>query len=131
MKKVTFHLMTLVTVVVLTGCQKDTSASSDTKPAIMTSSEIVEFLDDLLLEELQESPQSMTYLGMRERYGEWNDISDSARDKSLDMTKYHLEKVRGIDLSKANNSVRLSVKIFIQQANKDIEGDQKRRPKPI
>ena len=118
MKKVTFYLMTLVTVVLLTGCQKDTSASLNTKPAIMTSSEIVEFLDDLFLEELQESPQSMTYLGMRERYGEWNDISDSARDKSLDMTRQHLEKVIALDLSKANDSVRLSVKMFIQQANK-------------
>ena len=124
MKKVTFYLMTLVTVVLLTGCQKDTSASLNTKPAIMTSSEIVEFLDDLFLEELQESPQSMTYLGMRERYGEWNDISDSARDKSLDMTRQHLEKVRALDLSKANDSVRLSVKMFIQQANKEIEGDR-------
>ena len=66
----------------------------------------------------------MTYLGMRERYDEWNDISDTARNKNLDMTKQHLAKVMAIDLSNANDSVKLSVEMFIQQANQQIEGDQ-------
>ena len=77
MKKINLYLMTLVVLLFSTGCQKDTPASATTTPVIMTSPEIVAFLDDLFLEELRESPQSMTYLGMRERYDEWNDISDT------------------------------------------------------
>ena len=124
MKKINLYLMTLVVLLFSTGCQKDTPASATTTPVIMTSPEIVAFLDDLFLEELRESPQSMTYLGMRERYDEWNDISDTARNKNLDMTKQHLAKVMAIDLSNANASVKLSVEMFIQQANQQIEGDQ-------
>ena len=124
MKKINLYLMTLVVLLFSTGCQKDTPAYATTTPVIMTSPEIVAFLDDLFLEELRESPQSMTYLGMRERYDEWNDISDTARNKNLDMTKQHLAKVVAIDLSNANASVKLSVEMFIQQANQQIEGDQ-------
>ncbi|MDB9734240.1 DUF885 domain-containing protein [Porticoccaceae bacterium] len=124
MKKINLYLMTLVVLLFATGCQKDTLVSAKTTPVIMTSPEIVAFLDNLFLEELRESPQSMTYLGMRERYDEWNDISDTARNKNLDMTKQHLAKVMAIDLSNANDSVKLSVEMFIQQANQQIEGDQ-------
>jgi uncharacterized protein (DUF885 family) len=124
MKKINLYLMTLIVLLFATGCQKDTLVSAKTTPVIMTSPEIIAFLDNLFLEELRESPQSMTYLGMRERYDEWNDISDTARNKNLDMTKQHLAKVMAIDLSNANDSVKLSVEMFIQQANQRIEGDQ-------
>ena len=124
MKNAIFFLMTFVALSFSSGCQKDTSSTLVMKPAAMTSSEIIQFLDDLFLEELRESPQSMTYLGMRERYNEWNDISDAARDKSLDMTRDHLERVMAIDLSRANDSVKLSVKMFIQQSNRALEGDR-------
>ena len=124
MKNAIFCLMTFAVLLCSTGCQKDTSASLAGESTAMTSSEIVQFLDNLFLEELQESPQSMTYLGMRERYNEWNDISDAARDKSLGMTRDHLNRVMAIDLSQANDSVKLSVKMFIQQANKALEGDR-------
>merc|ERR1711965_593197 len=76
------------------------------------------------MERVKESPQYMTYLGMRERYDEWDDNSDRAADKRLQMTRDHLQRVKAIDLTNANNSVKLSVKMFIEQANLSIEANQ-------
>ena len=53
MKKINLYFMTLVVLLFSTSCQKDTPASAATTPVIMTSPEIVAFLDDLFLEELR------------------------------------------------------------------------------
>ena len=113
MKKAFFPLIAIVIFSLPAGCQMDQSESTSTESTVMTSKQVVEFLDQLFMEELQESPQYMTYLGMRERYDEWDDNSDEARDKSLEMTREHLQRVMEIDLSNVDDSVKLSVKMFI------------------
>ena len=124
MKKAFLPLIAIVIFSLPAGCQMDQSESTSTESTVMTSKQVVEFLDQLFMEELQESPQYMTYLGMRERYDEWDDNSDEARDKSLEMTREHLQRVMEIDLSNVDDSVKLSVKMFIEQANKKLEGDR-------
>ncbi len=106
------------------GCHLEDNDFHQGKTNIMTSDQIIELLDDLFMERVKESPQYMTYLGMRERYDEWDDNSDRAADKRLQMTRNHLERVKAIDLTNANNSVKLSVKMFIEQANMSIESNQ-------
>ena len=61
---------------------------------------------------------------MRERYDQWDDNSDRAADKRLQMTRDHLARVKAIDLTNANDAVKLSVKMFIEQANMSIEADR-------
>ena len=94
MKKILIPLLTLICMLLINGCEKTPETSVK-----MGSTEVNEFLDVLFMEELQQSPQSLTYLGLRDRYGEWNDISDKARDASMEMTREHLEKVRRLDLA--------------------------------
>ncbi len=106
------------------GCHLEDNDFHQGKTNIMTSDQIIELLDDLFMERVKESPQYMTYLGMRERYDEWDDNSDIAADRRLQMTRDHLERVKAIDLTNANNSVKLSVKMFIEQANMSIEANQ-------
>ena len=90
----------------------------------MTSDQVIQLLDDLFMEGVKESPQYMTYLGMRERYDQLDDNSDRATDKRLKMTRDHLARVKAIDLINANDAVKLSVKMFIEQANMTIEADR-------
>jgi uncharacterized protein (DUF885 family) len=61
---------------------------------------------------------------MRERYDEWDDNSDIAADKRLQVTLDHLERVKAIDLTNVNDSAKLSVKMFIEQADMSIEADR-------
>ncbi|MDP4752618.1 MAG: DUF885 domain-containing protein [Porticoccaceae bacterium] len=90
----------------------------------MTSEAVVSLLDELFMEELKESPEYMTYLGMRERYDEWDDRSDAARDKQLEMTKRHLAIVKAIDQSNLNDAAKLNIAMFIEQSEQQIEADK-------
>jgi uncharacterized protein (DUF885 family) len=106
------------------GCHLEDKDFHQGKITAMTSDQVIELLDDLFMERVKESPQYMTYLGMRERYDEWDDNSDIAADKRLGMTIDHLERVKAIDLTNVNDSTKLSVKMFIEQANMSIEADR-------
>ena len=112
MKNAFLSLIAMMIFSLSAGCQMDQSESASSESTAMTSQQVVEFLDELFMEELQESPQYMTYLGMRERYDEWDDNSDQARDKSLEMTRNHLQQVMKIDLSNVDASAKLSVKMY-------------------
>ena len=124
MKNAFLSLIAMMIFSLSAGCQMDQPESASSESTAMTSQQVIEFLDELFMEELQESPQYMTYIGMRDRYDEWDDNSDQARDKSLQMTRNHLQQVMKIDLSNVDDSAKLSVKMFIEQAKKRLEGDR-------
>tara|TARA_Y100000992_G_scaffold179973_1_gene121514 strand:- start:1025 stop:2839 length:1815 start_codon:yes stop_codon:yes gene_type:complete len=88
------------------------------------SQNINEILDGFFMELLKVSPESMTYLGIKDRYGEWDDISDDAKDRELEILKSQLKKALKIDLRTASDSEKLSVKMFIDQLERRIEADK-------
>tara|TARA_A100001011_G_scaffold159677_1_gene168067 strand:- start:359 stop:2173 length:1815 start_codon:yes stop_codon:yes gene_type:complete len=88
------------------------------------SQNINEILDDFFMELLKVSPESMTYLGIKDRYGEWDDISDDAKDRELEILRSQLKKALKIDLRTASDSEKLSVKMFIDQLERRIEADK-------
>ena len=113
-------LATLTAVFLLAACNPQEAKPTDP----MTSEAVVALLDELFMEELKESPEYMTYLGMRERYDEWDDRSDAARDKQLEMTKRHLAIVKAIDQSNLNDAAKLNIAMFIEQSEQQIEADK-------
>ena len=113
-------LVTLTAVFLLAPCNPQEAKPTDP----MTSEAVVSLLDELFMEELKESPEYMTYLGMRERYDEWDDRSDAARDKQLEMTKRHLAIVKAIDQSNLNDAAKLNIAMFIEQSEQQIEADK-------
>ncbi|MDC0000597.1 DUF885 family protein, partial [Porticoccaceae bacterium] len=102
----------------LSGCNAKPADSA------LTSEQAISLLDQLFMEELNQSPEYLTYLGMRERYDEWNDISDAASERGLVMTQRHLAQVKAIDTSALNASAKLSVRMFIEQSEQSIAGHQ-------
>ena len=124
MKYLLSRLILVLMMSVSWGCHLEDKDFDQGKITKMTSDQVIELLDDLFMERVRESPQYMTYLGMRERYDQWDDNSDRAADKRLQMTRDHLARVKAIDLTNANDSVKLSVKMFIEQANMSIEADR-------
>lgn len=113
-------LVTLTAVFLLAACNPQEAKPTDP----MTSEAVVSLLDELFMEELKESPEYMTYLGMRERYDEWDDRSDAARDKQLEMTKRHLAIVKAIDQSNLNDAAKLNIAMFIEQSEQQVEADK-------
>ncbi|MDO7635881.1 MAG: DUF885 domain-containing protein, partial [Porticoccaceae bacterium] len=55
---------------------------------------------------------------------EWDDRSDAARDKQLEMTKRHLAIVKAIDQSNLNDAAKLNIAMFIEQSEQQIEADK-------
>ena len=100
------------------------SCSQQETPIPLSDKQVVALLDELFEKELQLSPEYMTYLGMRERYDEWDDLSDAARDQRLEMTKRHLAKIKSIDPSSLSATARLNVQMFIEQSEQAIAGDK-------
>ena len=111
-------LLAVTAIFLLSGCNAKPASSA------LTSEQAISLLDELFMEELNQSPEYLTYLGMRERYDEWNDISDAAAERGLAMTKRHLAQVKAIDTSALNASAKLSVRMFIEQSEQSIAGHQ-------
>ena len=112
------HLVKIVFLLCLiTNCSNENHLGDE-------SQNINEILDDFFMELLKVSPESMTYLGIKDRYGEWDDISDDAKDRELEILKSQLKKALKIDLSAASDSDKLSVKMFIDQLERRIEADK-------
>ena len=111
-------LLVLAAILLLNGC---TSKTADSEQA---SAQAIALLDNLFMEEVSHSPESMTYLGMRERYDEWDDISETATERSLKMTRRHLATVKAIDTSVLDASAKLSIRMFIEQAEQTIAAHQ-------
>ena len=124
MKNRFFYLLTIIILSIPLGCSNDVSDKEKSMQSVTSSKQVIDFLDDLFIEKLEESPEYMTYLGMRERYGEWDDNSDEAADRRLLMTRDHLKRVMAIDLTNINDSAKLSVRMFIEQATNLIEADR-------
>ncbi len=109
-------ILVITALFLLSGCHAKPADSA------LTSEQAISLLDELFMEELSQSPEYMTYLGMRERYDEWNDISDAAAERGLAMTQRHLAQVKAIDTSALNASTKLSVRMFIEQSEQSIAG---------
>jgi len=80
--------------------------------------------DELFMESLRESPESMTYMGMRERYGEWDDYSQDATDKSIALDKKQLAQLDALDTNTLDQSASLSLTLYRQRLKNSIDDEQ-------
>ena len=106
----------ILTIIILCGllsaCEKITDNSHTS---------INEVLNNFFMESLRLSPESMTYLGIKDRYDEWDDISDEAKDQMLELRKKQLKQISSIDLTKALAAFGFSLNIpsmFIDSFNR-------------
>ena len=95
----------LASLLVLVGCEKAPTPSEQANV----------LFDELFMEDLRESPEYMTYLGMRERYDEWDDYSQVATDKSIARSENHLAQLQAIDASTLDKSTALSLALYTQR----------------
>jgi uncharacterized protein (DUF885 family) len=101
----------------LAGCIDDVvRAGNDLKPAPAGSEDakLLAFFSKSFTRELEESPEFMTALGMKKRYGEWNDYSDEFavyQNKNTEADLAFMKK--DIDRAALSPSMRVSYDIFL------------------
>ena len=73
---------------------------------------------------LQRSPEFKTFLGMKDDYGKWDNISPAFEKESQEITKRQLAELKKIDPKKLDEETRLSLELAIRNHEQDIEGYQ-------
>jgi len=90
------------------------------------SEKAAEFFESSFKESLANKPMYLTYLGMKEKYGEWGDISAAEDDRDLALVKKQLAELKKIDFTKLGEQEKLSYRLFEEQAKDQIFADRYR-----
>ena len=102
----------------------NTPAATNQEPVAtpqMTESEKVNaFFERVFEESVARSPESLTFLGRKERADEWNDLSKAYADESLEITKRQLTELKSFDKSELDESTALSFDLLVQSMEEEI-----------
>ena len=71
---------------------------------------------------VQRSPEFKTFLGIKEDYGKWDDISPEFQKETHEINKRQLEALKAIDPEQLDDATRLSLELAIRNLEQDIEG---------
>lgn len=87
----------------------------------MTESEKANAMYDRFFEEsIARSPETLSYLGRKERADEWDDRSDAAAEANLELTKTQLAELETLDRAKLDAPTALSYDLLKQSLEEDI-----------
>ncbi|NOT41070.1 MAG: DUF885 domain-containing protein [Alphaproteobacteria bacterium] len=109
-------LTTATAALALTGCVDDiVQAGMDPAAAATTEdAKLLAFFSKSFTRELEESPEFMTSLGMKKRYGEWSDYSDEFAVYQNKNTTADLAFMKNdIDRAALSPAMRVSYDIFL------------------
>ncbi|GMG86831.1 DUF885 domain-containing protein [Biformimicrobium ophioploci] len=139
-------LAAAISTLVLAGCEQSKKAEPEadaaTKPAASQAAstgaesqsdntekgdinaQVNQLFEDFFQEHLKRSPEFMTYLGMKEQYGKWDDNSQEFAAETHAINQRQLAELKKIDASKLDDTTSLSLRMAIADLEQDIEGYQ-------
>ena len=105
-----------LTVALISNCQQVTE-----EQIAAESKKANEFFDRVFDEEVDRSPETQTYLGIKKDYDKWDDISDENAQKEIEISKQELDKLRHeINYDRLDAQTKISHDLFVYQAERDI-----------
>jgi uncharacterized protein (DUF885 family) len=98
---------------VLLGTAAVTPAYAQPASAQSEDARLAAFFQAAFLERARQSPESLTFLGMKERYGELGDYTKAGQDKQLVLAETQLARMkRDFDRAKLGDQSKLSYDLF-------------------
>ncbi len=82
------------------------------------------YFEQVFMEQASLSPRALTQLGIKQRYDEWDDLSDAAQDERLALYKRQLAGLAQFDASQLDAQTALSLRLLKQQLEEEIADDQ-------
>ena len=79
------------------------------------------FFERVFEESVARQPESLTFLGRKDRADEWNDLSQAFSDQSLVLDKQYLKELGHIDRAQLDSATQLSYDLFKQNLEESIE----------
>jgi uncharacterized protein (DUF885 family) len=112
----------IVILVTLTyACSQQQPGHSEEEIAL-ASLEANEFFDRVFDDMLDRSPMYQSYLGIKKDYGKWDDISEEAARKELEISKSELENLLdSINPDQLDEQTKVSYRLFKESSENDIE----------
>ncbi|QIL91857.1 DUF885 family protein [Microbulbifer sp. SH-1] len=132
----------------MAGCERE-SANTDQQPSVTNSAEtqsaatqpeaagdgqgsgnpdVIASTNQLFEEQFQthldRSPEFKTFLGMKDGYDKWDNISPAFEEETHEINKRQLEALKKIDPTQLDDATRLSLELAIRNLEQDIEGYQ-------
>lgn len=92
------------------------AAAPAAAPAQSEDARLAAFFQEAFMEGLRQSPEGLTQLGMKERYGELGDYTDAGAKKQLELAAAQVARMkREFDPAKLSPSSRMSYQLFLEQ----------------
>ena len=110
----------LISTSVLAVSQKADESTSKAPTQQSESARANALFDDIFDRQVQRNPVRQTYLGIKDDYDKWNDLSEEAQAKELAHDKADLALLRQVDTSKLDPSTLVSYRLFEQELMDDI-----------
>lgn len=98
-----------------------TAPIENTNPAISESEKANALFEKFFEESVALSPETLTFLGRKERADEWNDLSDKASQEDLELRKKQLAELNTIERAKLDEPTALSYDLLTQRLENNIE----------
>jgi len=126
-------ISSLILVLTLSACQPDTNTQNLITPqeqpnagqANSESEKANHFFERVYEESVARYPESLTFLGRKERADQWNDLSNAFSDDSLRLNQAYLKELENtIDRDALDSATQLSFDLFKQKLENDIEDHQ-------
>ncbi|MDT0605164.1 DUF885 domain-containing protein [Thalassotalea castellviae] len=84
------------------------------------SAQANKLFDELYKAGVMRNPMFQTYLGIKDDYDKWNDISEENTLKELAITKKDLATIKAIDVSKLDAQTKISHTLYVQKLENSI-----------
>lgn len=97
-----------------------TQTESATKTVEQASAEANKLFDEIFMAGVMRNPVYQTYLGIKDDYDKWYDLSEENTAKELEIAKQNLAKIKEIDTSKLDAQTKVSHTLFVQQLENQI-----------
>ncbi|MDG1752257.1 MAG: DUF885 domain-containing protein [Thalassotalea sp.] len=101
--------------------ENTTKAAAETAVAALdASAQANKLFDELYKAAIMRSPMYQTYLGIKDDYDKWNDISEANTLKELAISKTELETIKAIDVSQLDAQTKISHTLYQQRLENSI-----------
>jgi len=131
MRKIKMCLVFFCSVSIMQGCKQEIKEPDDAATVEVIakhSKQLNDWFESQFQKEVQNSPMTQTYLGVKTGdYGKWDDISSKKEAEDLELAKERLAYLKdSVDISKLNSATVLSYKLMKQDLENEIEDFQYR-----
>ena len=83
------------------------------------------FFEKVYDDYLERHPMQQSVLGIRDRYADWDDISDSADLAEVQIVKKNVEELKKlVDYGRLDTVTKVSYKLFLYEAEQKIAGEK-------